>query len=158
MLSGWIVHTLAARLFDKKVAEKALIIFLLLPITQATNILTTPDVPLLLFTCLTLWFFWQWFSTQQHRYLYACALTFGLGLLAKYTMILIAPALLGFMLSKSRRDRLRTYHLIPAALLALLAFSPVIIWNILNHWQSFQFQWHHGTAQHHIQMKYIGKK
>ena len=96
MFSGWIAHALAVRLFDEKVAEKALIIFLLLPITQATNILTTPDVPLLLFTCLTLWFFWQWFSTQQHRYLYACALTFGLALTGQIHNDIDSACLTGF--------------------------------------------------------------
>jgi len=76
---------------------------------------------------------WKWW------YLAGAAL--GLGLLSKYTAILIVPGIfLYLILSASQRKWLWTIHPYLGLLLALLIFSPVIIWNYQHDWASFFFQ------------------
>ncbi|MBT8355477.1 MAG: glycosyltransferase family 39 protein, partial [Desulfofustis sp.] len=65
----------------------------------------------------------------------------GLGLLSKYTIVLLGPPFLLFMLvdPKARRWFLKPGPYV-ALVLALLCFSPVLIWNMQHEWASFLFQ------------------
>ncbi|WP_158258494.1 glycosyltransferase family 39 protein [Rhodopila globiformis] len=65
----------------------------------------------------------------------------GLAVFSKYTAVLtIAGA--GLYLLSSRTHRRWLAHPAPyaAALVALLVFSPVLVWNATHHWASFAFQ------------------
>jgi dolichol-phosphate mannosyltransferase len=65
----------------------------------------------------------------------------GIGLLSKYSIGLLAPAALLFMLLDPQSRRwLRHWKPYAAALIALAIFSPVIVWNAQNEWLSFAFQ------------------
>ncbi|EQD79156.1 glycosyl transferase family protein, partial [mine drainage metagenome] len=76
-------------------------------------------------------------------------LWFGLGLLSKYTMVLLGPLLLLYLLLAPRhRHWLRRPALYISALAAVLLFTPVILWNRSHDWASFRFQWHHGMEAH----------
>jgi dolichol-phosphate mannosyltransferase len=65
----------------------------------------------------------------------------GLGLLSKYTIVLLGFSILLFMIidphSRHWRTRVEPYA---AVLLAALIFSPVIVWNARNDFVSFAFQ------------------
>ena len=65
----------------------------------------------------------------------------GLGMLSKYTIALLGPATLIFLLldPRSRRWLWSPWPYV-AALIALLLFSPVITWNAAHDWASFAFQ------------------
>jgi dolichol-phosphate mannosyltransferase len=68
-------------------------------------------------------------------------IAFGLGILSKYTLGLLGPAALLFViLDPASRRWLRRPHAYLAAALALLLFSPVIIWNMEHDWASINFQ------------------
>lgn len=68
----------------------------------------------------------------------ACA---GLALFSKYSAVLsIAGALLFLVVSREHRWWLRRWQPHAAAAIALLIFSPVIIWNFSHDWASFAFQ------------------
>lgn len=68
----------------------------------------------------------------------ACA---GLAMVSKYSAaLLICGALLYLLTSAGHRAWLRRPAPYVAGLLALAAFSPVIIWNATHHWASFAFQ------------------
>jgi dolichol-phosphate mannosyltransferase len=60
---------------------------------------------------------------------------------SKYTLALLGPAILLFMLMdpKSRRWFFSPWPYL-AVIIALIFFSPVIIWNSQHHWASFLFQ------------------
>ena len=65
----------------------------------------------------------------------------GLALFSKYSAALtIAGAFLFLLLNRSQRAWLTRWQPYAAAALALIIFSPVIIWNIQHHWASFAFQ------------------
>jgi dolichol-phosphate mannosyltransferase len=95
---------------------------------------------------LTAWagalYFLQRGLIQGHgRAFFWLGLMMGIGLLAKYSMVWLAPAALVFMLIDRKA---RTWFARPqpylGALLAALMFAPVLVWNHMNDWASFQFQ------------------
>ncbi|MFX8270373.1 glycosyltransferase family 39 protein, partial [Acinetobacter baumannii] len=65
----------------------------------------------------------------------------GLGLVSKYTVGMLVPAIFLFVIldPQSRRWILR-WEPYAALIIAAVIFSPVIIWNAQNGWASFAFQ------------------
>jgi 4-amino-4-deoxy-L-arabinose transferase-like glycosyltransferase len=65
----------------------------------------------------------------------------GLALFSKYSAgLTIAGALLFLAVNREHRVWLRRWPPYIAGILALLVFSPVVIWNLSHHWASFAFQ------------------
>lgn len=109
------------------------------PIFAVGAMLTTIDAPL---ACLCVWTLilverglcraesWPW--------LFAGVLI-ALGILAKYTMVLIFPAVgVALLLEPRFRPILRKPAPYVGALLGLLGFVPIIIWNAQHNWVSFR--------------------
>ncbi len=118
---------------------------ILLP--SAGAILATPDGPQALFWVLAVFCVFQGVSEKEVRWWYFAGISLGLGLLSKYTMILIAPCIFFFLLSSPEgRGWLRRKEPYLALLIGLVVFSPVIWWNAQNDWISFRFQLSHGLA------------
>jgi len=70
---------------------------------------------------------------------------FGLGLLSKYTMFILAPLVFVFGLwHAAPRQQLRRIWPYVGFLLGCLMFSPVIWWNIDNGWSTFRHAAHQG--------------
>lgn len=118
---------------------------------SAGAFLMTPDTLSLLFFLLTLWWFFLAIERDSARFMLGAGLWFGLGLLSKYTTVLLGPLLLLFLLLDGKgRTWIRRPALWGAALLSIALFSPVIVWNGNHHWASFLFQWHHGMRAHQM--------
>jgi hypothetical protein len=65
----------------------------------------------------------------------------GLAALAKYTAILLVPAIVAFVLVPSwRKQQIASIHLWLALGIAISIFSPVLYWNAVHDWASFRFQ------------------
>src|ERR1700680_4814569 len=65
----------------------------------------------------------------------------GTGLLCKYSIGLLVPVALAFMLIDPQPRRwLRHWRPYAAALTALAIFSPLLLWNARTEWVSFVFQ------------------
>ena len=65
----------------------------------------------------------------------------GLGLLSKYTNVMLAPGILLYMLiNPKRRAWFGLWQLWAGVAIALLLFAPVIWWNAQHDWASFRFQ------------------
>lgn len=107
----------------------------------AYGLLVTPDVPLLLFWLLALYFAESALSQNAKTWIAAGVVT-GLGLLAKYTMVLIGPVFLIAMLKKQRAFLQPWAYL--GGLVAFGIFATNISWNANHDWITFQFQWRHG--------------
>lgn len=102
------------------------------------SIIVTPDTPLLFFICMMLWACGRLFYTKSASYWWVIGISAGLALLSKYTALLIIMALgLWCLLSKEGRGYLKTKSLWGGALLTILIFSPVMIWNSQHQWISF---------------------
>ncbi|HSO81712.1 glycosyltransferase family 39 protein [Thiocapsa sp.] len=110
----------------------------------AGGVITTPDTVLGLAWALALHESERALAGQRRRWLSAGAAV-GLGLLGKYTMVLIGPVLLlAILFSDPRALRTRWPYL--GGLVALLVFAPNILWNQHNEWLSMRFQFGHGFS------------
>jgi 4-amino-4-deoxy-L-arabinose transferase-like glycosyltransferase len=103
-------------------------------------IVVEPSVPLLLFTSLLLWALCRLDETLDARWWLLVGVAGGLALLSKYMIVLLAPALLLFLLLPRHRHWLRSRWPYAAVAIALLLFSPVVVWNARHGWASFAFQ------------------
>jgi len=127
--------------FSQRVALLATLFYTLLPIYVGAGLIVTPDGPLLFFWLATLYLISQALHSGRGGYWLAAGVTFGGALLSKYYALLLAPSLLWFLLlSPNHRQWLRRPHPWLALLIALVVFSPVIIWNAHHEWASFVFQ------------------
>ncbi len=133
---------LTARMwFGRRTALMATLFFTLLPIYVGTGLIVTPDGPLVFFWLATLYLISSALHTGRGGYWLLAGVTFGGALLSKYYALLLAPSLLWFLLlSPKYRHWLRRPQPWLALPIALLVFSPVIIWNAHHEWASFLFQ------------------
>ncbi|MDP2646813.1 MAG: glycosyltransferase family 39 protein [Desulfobacterales bacterium] len=86
-------------------------------------------------------------------------LWFGIGLLSKYTMVIFLPGVYLYgLFSKSHRARLMTLKPYTGVLLGLMMFTPVMIWNAQNNWNSFRHVAYIGGANEtfSLHLKYFG--
>ena len=153
--SALILYRLATLLFDYEIAEKTLIIFLLIPITQATNFITSLDPLLMLFWSISLYLFWKWLDTKNIIITILLGLFLGLGFLSKYPMIIFLPSSFLVLLCSPYKKNLLSYKTYLIILVFFIISLPVLIWNQENHWISLGFQWHHGTQSHAFNWHYF---
>lgn len=105
------------------------------------SIVVEPSTPLLLFTSLLLWSLVRLDETMDRRWWLLVGVAGGLALLSKYIVVLLAPALLAFLLLDPRHRRwLTTIWPYLAIGIAAVLFSPVLVWNARHDWVSFAFQ------------------
>ena len=110
----------------------------------ASGILTTPDAALGLAWAVALHEALAALQGDRRRWLSAGIAT-GLGLLGKYTMVLVGPLFLWAILWADPRA-LRTPWPYLGGLLALLIFAPHLLWNADNDWVTMRFQFGHGFS------------
>ena len=117
----------------------ALLLLLTVPICAAGSLLMTIDAPLI---CL-----WTWTLVCVERALarraawlwLAAGVLVALGILAKYTMVLVYPALLltAFGAREMRAELRRPWAWI-AGIVGLLGLVPIVVWNAQHDWVSFR--------------------
>src|ERR1700754_4594117 len=100
-----------------------------------------PDTALIPFAVAMLWSLVRLNESGDGRWWLAAGLFAGLALLSKFTVIMLLPAVLAFMLVPDWRRRWLTSPF-PwlAAVIAVTLFLPVLIWNAGHDWASFKFQ------------------
>lgn len=116
-------------------------IFLLTPMYQVTSLLATIDGPYL--AC---WVLAAWSARRATRRGAVLAWAgFGLaiaaGFLVKYTILLLVPGVLLFVLLHKRTYRsvrARPVGPLLAIVLASLGLIPVVVWNMQNNWDTFR--------------------
>ncbi|MBE9529113.1 MAG: glycosyltransferase family 39 protein [Proteobacteria bacterium] len=143
LLSG-ALFILANKLFkSRRVAFFSAIVPLLTPLFTTGAILMTTDPPLILFYTIALYFFYSATSvTGRHGgglYWVCTGIFLGLGLLCKYTALLIYPSLFLFLLV-SAEDRKWFFRPGPyiAFFISILFFVPEVLWNMKYDWVTFR--------------------
>ena len=147
--SAYVLYKLAYEMFDKKVAVYTLYIFLSGIIVQGGYTLMTPDIPLIFFWTLTLYFIYLYIDNRSSKYAIFVGISAGMLLLSKYTGVLLLVSMIIYMLLYKReilKDRYFYYMLI----ICFVVFSPVLYWNYLHDFVSFKFQIGHGVATQKI--------
>ena len=135
------VYRLARNLFGEASALAAMLLAQTLPFFFLSGFLMTPDAPLTAAWAASLYYLERALIAERPGAWWRAGICLGLGMISKYSIALLAPVTLAFMISdpKSRRW-FRQFEPYMAALLAVAVFSPVIIWNARHDWASFAFQ------------------
>lgn len=140
-LATGFIFLAARRLYDERTARLAAFLAGLAPLTFAYGAEALCDSPLLLFWCAALWALAHAFSGGSPAWWVPAGLFLGLSMLGKYHGVFLGVGTLAFLvLSPEHRGWLRRKEPYLAALLALAAFSPTIVWNVRNGWESFRYQ------------------
>lgn len=144
LVTAGFASLLACNLFGKQAALVCCVLIAAMPFYFLSGFLIMPDAPLTAAWAGTLYFLERALIGNRRWTWPAAGVCFGLGLLSKYTIALLGPAALLFILldPKSRRWLLRPDPY-GAAVIALVLFSPVIYWNATHDWMSFAFQSSH---------------
>lgn len=132
---------LAMNLYGRSVAFLVLLLISCLPFFFTIGFLATPEAPLAAAWAGALYYLERALVKNRKTAWLGAGICIGVGLLSKYTIALLGPATIAFMIidPPSRRWFLTRWPYL-GAILAIAVFSPVIIWNALNDWASFQFQ------------------
>lgn len=139
--TSWIIYK-AARLFlTQNASYVAMTLWLFSPLVTGDILRqTTYDTPLTIFWALTLYFVASWITSPQTKTLYAIGVSIGLMLLSKYSGCVLVLSLLVFLCASPYRNLFKNSHFYLAIGVALILFSPVILWNEQHGWQSFSYQ------------------
>ncbi|HUI63001.1 MAG TPA: glycosyltransferase family 39 protein, partial [Steroidobacteraceae bacterium] len=141
VLSAFFVFRLTRNLFGEPSALVALVLMQVLPFFFLSGMIMTPDAPLTAAWAATLYFLERALVAGRGSSWWAVGIGLGLGLVSKYTIALLVPAMVVFViLDAPSRRWLWRWEPYAALLVALAIFSPVIIWNAQHEWASFAFQ------------------
>ena len=126
----------------REVAAGAVLLGCALPGFFLSGFLTTPDAPLVAAWTAGVFYLHRALVQGDTRAWLGAGMAMGLGLLAKYPLVLLAASAAGFLLTDATARRCWLVRPQPylAVLLAAALFSPVLIWNAQHDWASFAFQ------------------
>jgi 4-amino-4-deoxy-L-arabinose transferase-like glycosyltransferase len=136
---SWAVYQAAAVLFGgrREAATSAILLNVTLMAAVGTMIVT-PDAPLLVASSFVLYSLAKVLETGRGAWWLAVGLAVGAALLSKYTALFFGPAILIWLIAVPKLRRwLISLWLYLGGLVALLMFTPVILWNADHHWVSF---------------------
>lgn len=135
------VYQLAIRFFPKFEAEKIIILFLSTLMVSILSLVSTPDTPLLFFWTFTLIALYEAVFNDKKKFWLIAGILMGLAFDSKYTAVFLPVGMVLFLLlSDSNRKYLLTFWPWLTCLIMIMVSTPVIIWNVNNHFASFAFQ------------------
>lgn len=156
VVCGWVAALatvgIARRLAGDGAALRAAILIACIPLAAAGLVLATPDAPLLAATAVTLYCVVRALrhapaSGAALRWWVAAGIALGAAFVSKYTSIFVPVGVAVAMLFRPElRARFREPGPYVAALVALLVFSPVVVWNAQHDWTSVVHQVRHGLS------------
>ncbi len=138
--TAFLVWRMGREWFHPRAGRWAALLFASMPLVGFNSLFVTTDAPLLFFWALTAWLFQRALQAPEkhHRWLLA-GLAGGLGMLSKYSMILLPASLfLWLLLEPDRRRQLLRPGFWLAVLTAFVVFLPNLWWNWQNQFISFQ--------------------
>ncbi|MBI5417063.1 glycosyltransferase family 39 protein [Candidatus Poribacteria bacterium] len=147
-LTTYFVYKTSMEMFeDEEGAFYSVLLLNITPVFAAGAFMVFPDAPLGFCWVTALYVTYKIITTGKPWLWYLSGILAGVGLLSKYTAVLIPASVLMFIISsKDHRFWFKKKEPYLACILALIIFSPVILWNINNDWASFGFQLKHGLS------------
>ncbi|MET0674342.1 MAG: glycosyltransferase family 39 protein [Bradyrhizobium sp.] len=136
---SWAIYQAAAILFgSRRVAASSAILLNITLMAAVGTMIVTPDAPLMVASSFLLFALAKVLQTGQGAWWIAVGVAAGCALLSKYTALFFGPAILIWLIVV---PKLRRWFVSPwlylGGLVALLLFSPVILWNADHQWVSF---------------------
>ena len=141
IIAALFMFRLTLNLFNRITAFRVILLLAVLPIYFGLGFFMTPDAPLYAAWAGCLYFLQRALLAQDHKAWCGVGICMGVGMLSKYTVVLLGLGTLTFLLldARSRRWFLRPEPYL-AAVVALVLFTPVLVWNMRHDWISFMFQ------------------
>ena len=141
LIGSFAVWRSIALVSDARAAALGTVWFNILPVVAAGSIVITPDTPAVLFWGLALWALLERLASGDRRWWLVVGLLAGLGLLSKYTGLFLGPGLLlAILLHRDLRRDILSWEVWVGGLLALALFAPVVWWNAMRDFVSFEKQ------------------
>ncbi|MBI5723068.1 MAG: glycosyltransferase family 39 protein [Planctomycetes bacterium] len=141
LVAGGFIFAVTRNLFGKPAGLRAAMLMSILPYFVGNGLLMTPDCPLVACWAGAIYFLERAILAGRKSAWLGVGIFMGLGLLSKYTIVLLGlAALVAVLLDKRARKALASWQIWTAVLIAIALFSPVIIWNAQHDWASFRFQ------------------
>ena len=117
-----------------------------------------PDTAMIPFAVAMLWALVRLHASGNPRWWLAAGLFAGMAMLSKFTAIMLLPAVIAFaMVPDWRRRWLLSPYPWLAALIVVVVFSPVLIWNVQHDWAAFRFQFVRAVATHPLSFRTVGE-
>jgi hypothetical protein len=133
------VYRTAEILFGgQRVAATATVLLNVTLMAAVGTLIVTPDSPLLVASSFVLFFLAKVLESGRGAWWLAVGAAAGLALISKYTAMFFGLAILIWLISvPAMRQWLTSLWLYLGGLVALIIFSPVILWNAEHGWVSF---------------------
>lgn len=140
IVTAWFSFKLT-QLIQQGAGQYAVFLLSILPYFCMQSLVMTPDLPLLTCWSAVLYYSYRALVLNESFAWYPIGLWLGLGMLSKYTIVLLGPATLLY-LALTPHARFWFFRKEPyfAIFIAILLFTPVIYWNASHEWASFVFQ------------------
>lgn len=140
-----------------KMAFTVVILYNLTIYAHLYAMIMVPDTPLIFFWITALFFIQRALQNKSPYYWLWTGIAMGLGLLSKYTMIALLPAVLFILiLFPKNRHWFKSVWPYLALVLMFVMFWQVIYWNDKHNWSSFTFQFSERAENtKHFQTKYF---
>lgn len=141
LVTAWFSYRLTRDVLGRAAAYRALALVAVLPVYFFFGLFMSPDAPLTACWAAAIYFMHRIVVREEPRAWLWLGVAIGLGMISKYTVVLLGTAIVLFVLiDRPSRKWLTRPEPYVAALIALVLFSPVIVWNWQQDWASFTFQ------------------
>ena len=134
-------YQLAKKFLSMRKATLATMLILSTFMISILSLISTPDVPLMLFWTISLNFLHEALFRKKNIYWIWAGIFTGLSFDSKYTAVFLIIGLLGFLLiSKPYRKFIFSRWLFLYFIFFTISILPVLLWNARNGFASFKFQ------------------
>lgn len=119
----------------------AVLLLAILPFFFLQSLVITPDLPLIACWSAALYYLYKALVLNQTKPWYDAGIWLGLGMISKYTIVLLGLATLIYLIFVPHaRKWFAKKEPYLCFVITTMFFSPVIYWNATHHWASFAFQ------------------
>lgn len=117
------------------------------PLLGFGSIIVTPDLPVIFFWSLSLFFSIRVFKSHRTLDYLGLGASLGLGFCSKYHIVLFVLFLFAYILIEKKWREISWKNALFAVFVGLAFSAPVLIWNLQNDFISFKFQLKHGFSR-----------
>lgn len=123
---------------DRRLADRASLLFQVVPVFFGIGFLVIPDAPLHFFWLLAALAAWRARAASATTSWVAAGVAFGGAFLSKYVGVLVFLSLGAYLIAARRPQAFRGW--LTAGVVAALLLLPVLWWNAHHEWASFHYQ------------------
>lgn len=128
-------------LIKPQAGKNAVLLLAILPFFFVHSLVMTPDLPLIACWSASLYYLYLALVCNKSQAWYYAGIWIGLGMISKYTILLLGPTTLIYLLTvRDARQWFFSRAPYVCILITISIFSPVIYWNATHEWVSFLFQ------------------